>query len=99
MKIYTERLGGNVVQENVEIVELTFDTRQKSRFRATLANGHDIGADLPRTGILRHGSYIATQEGDVLRVDAKAEKLMKVEAPSSFDLLKAAYHLGNRHVP
>ncbi len=32
-------------------------------------------------------------------VDAKAEKLMKVEAPSSFDLLKAAYHLGNRHVP
>ena len=99
MKIYTERLEGNVVQENVEIVELTFDTRQKSRFRATLANGHDIGADLPRTGILRHGSYIATQEGDVLRVDAKAEKLMKVEAPSSFDLLKAAYHLGNRHVP
>lgn len=99
MKIYTERLEGNVVQENVEIVELTFDTRQKSRFRATLANGHDIGADLPRTGILRHGSYIATQEGDVLRVDAKAEKLMKVEAASSFDLLKAAYHLGNRHVP
>ncbi len=75
MKIYTERLEGNVVQENVEIVELTFDTRQKSRFRATLANGHDIGADLPRT---RHFKarlpYIATQEGDVLRVDAKAEK-------------------------
>ena len=99
MKIYTERLEGNVVQENVAVVELTFDTRQKSRFRATLSNGHDIGADLPRTGILRHGSYISTQEGDVLRVDAKAEKLMKVEAPSSFDLLKAAYHLGNRHVP
>ena len=99
MKIYTERLEGNVVQENVAVVELTFDTRQKSRFRATLSNGRDIGADLPRTGILRHGSYIGTQEGDVLRVDAKAEKLMKVEAPSSFDLLKAAYHLGNRHVP
>ncbi len=53
MKIYTERLEGNVVQENVAVVELTFDTRQKSRFRATLPNGHDIGADLPRTGILR----------------------------------------------
>ncbi|MDB0155943.1 urease accessory protein UreE, partial [Acinetobacter baumannii] len=78
---------------------LTFDTRQKSRFRAALASGVDIGADLPRTGILRSGSYIATQEGDVLRVDAKPERLMKVTAQTEFDLLKAAYHLGNRHVP
>ncbi|MEX7541738.1 urease accessory protein UreE, partial [Acinetobacter baumannii] len=64
-----------------------------------LASGVDIGADLPRTGILRSGSYIATQEGDVLRVDAKPEWLMKVTAQTEFDLLKAAYHLGNRHVP
>ena len=99
MKIYTERLEGNVVQENVEIVELTFDTRQKSRFRATLANGHDIGADLPRTGILRSGSFIATEQGDILRIDAKPERLMQVIAQSDFDLVKAAYHLGNRHVP
>ncbi|OTG79705.1 urease accessory protein UreE [Acinetobacter sp. ANC 5054] len=99
MKIYTERLEANVVQENVAVIELTFDTRQKSRFRATLFDGHEIGADLPRTGILRHGSFIATPQGDVLRVDAKPEKLMKIEANNSFDSLKAAYHLGNRHVP
>ena len=63
-----------------ETVELTFDTRQKSRFRATLANGTDIGADLPRTGILRSGSFIATNEGEVLRIDAKPEQLMQVTA-------------------
>ncbi|WP_428706060.1 urease accessory protein UreE, partial [Staphylococcus aureus] len=57
------------------------------------------GADLPRTGILRSGSYIATEQGEVLRIDAKPEKLMQVIASNSFDLLKAAYHLGNRHVP
>ncbi|HCK7399913.1 TPA: urease accessory protein UreE [Acinetobacter baumannii] len=99
MKIYTQRLEDISPDQAFETVELTFDTRQKSRFRAALASGVDIGADLPRTGILRSGSYIATQEGDVLRVDAKPERLMKVTAQTEFVLLKAAYHLGNRHVP
>ncbi|HAV5484410.1 urease accessory protein UreE [Acinetobacter baumannii] len=99
MKIYTQRLEDISPDQAFETVELTFDTRQKSRFRAVLASGVDIGADLPRTGILRSGSYIATQEGDVLRVDAKPERLMKVTAQTEFGLLKAAYHLGNRHVP
>mgnify|MGYP000913380861 FL=1 len=99
MKIYTQRLEDISPDQAFETVELTFDTPQKSRFRAALASGVDIGADLPRTGILRSGSYIATQEGDVLRVDAKPERLMKVTAQTEFDLLKAAYHLGNRHVP
>ncbi|WP_049067686.1 urease accessory protein UreE [Acinetobacter baumannii] len=99
MKIYTQRLEDISPDQAFETVELTFDTRQKSRFRAVLVSGVDIGADLPRTGILRSGSYIATQEGDVLRVDAKPERLMKVTAQTEFDLLKAAYHLGNRHVP
>ncbi|MDC4540489.1 urease accessory protein UreE [Acinetobacter baumannii] len=99
MKIYTQRLEDISPDQAFETVELTFDTRQKSRFRAALSSGVDIGVDLPRTGILRSGSYIATQEGDVLRVDAKPERLMKVTAQTEFDLLKAAYHLGNRHVP
>lgn len=99
MKIYTQRLENKIFDDNVESIELNFDTRQKSRFRATLKDMSDIGADLPRTGILRSGSYIATEAGEILRVDAKAEKLMQVSSNSSFDLLKAAYHLGNRHVP
>lgn len=99
MKIYTQRLDEISSDQSFETVELTFDTRQKSRFRATLMNEIDIGADLPRTGILRSGSFIATNDGDILRIDAKAERLMQVTAKTEFDLLKAAYHLGNRHVP
>jgi urease accessory protein len=99
MKIYTQRLEQLKHNERFETIELTFDVRQKSRFRATLQNGVDIGADLPRNGILRSGSYIATAQGDVLQVNAQAEKLMQVTAQTEFDLLKAAYHLGNRHVP
>lgn len=99
MNIYTQRIEHIPDGSAFETVELSFDTRQKSRFRATLTTGTDIGADLPRTGILRSGSYIATEHGEILRVDAKAERLMQVTAPTAFDLLKAAYHLGNRHVP
>lgn len=99
MKIYTQRLD-RVEQDSVfESIELNFDTRQKSRFRATLENGDDIGADLPRTGILRSGSLIATDCGEILKVEAKPEQLMTVTSADSFELLKAAYHLGNRHVP
>nr|WP_174506750.1 urease accessory protein UreE [Acinetobacter sp. Marseille-Q1620] len=99
MKIFTQRLEQVDDGAVFETVQLTFDTRQKSRFRATLQNGNDIGADLPRTGILRSGSYIATEQGEILRVDAKPEHLMQVTANTPFELLKAAYHLGNRHVP
>ncbi|WP_119025484.1 urease accessory protein UreE [Acinetobacter soli] len=99
MKIYTQRLDEISSDQAFETVELNFDTRQKSRFRATLKDGTDIGADLPRTGILRSGSFIATHDGDILRVDAKPERLMQVTAKTDFELLKAAYHLGNRHVP
>lgn len=99
MEIYTQRLETVTGDSDFDIIELNFDTRQKSRFRATLKNGVDIGADLPRTGILRSGSYIATESGNILRVEAQTEKLMKVSASHEFDLLKAAYHLGNRHVP
>ena len=99
MNIYTQRIEQIATGSTFDTIELTFDTRQKSRFRATLNNGTDIGADLPRTGILRSGSFIATESGDLLRIDAKAERLMQVVAQTDFDLLKAAYHLGNRHVP
>ncbi|KAA8734954.1 urease accessory protein UreE [Acinetobacter qingfengensis] len=99
MKIYTQRLEQITQEQAFDQVELTFDIRQKSRFRATLNNGVDIGIDLPRTGILRSGSYIVSEQGDVLRIDAKPEELMQITAKTDFELLKAAYHLGNRHVP
>ena len=74
MKIYTQRIEHISEGRDFDTVELSFDTRQKSRFRATLKNAEDIGADLPRTGILRSGSFIATEQGDVLRGDAKPER-------------------------
>jgi urease accessory protein len=100
MNLYTHRHPTSYNPEGqVDTLALPFDTRQKSRFRATLASGVDIGVDLPRTGVLRSGAYIATSTGDTLQIIAAPETVMQAVAPDPFTLLKAAYHLGNRHVP
>lgn len=100
MNLYTLRLPTEgSPKPAAETLALPFDTRQKSRFRATLTSGIDIGVDLPRTGVLRSGAYIATETGDVLQIVAAPETVMQAVAPDAFTLLKAAYHLGNRHVP
>lgn len=100
MQIYTQRLAADFEpQGETASIALSYDTRQKCRFRATLASGEDVGVDLPRTGVLRGGAYVASESGDVLQVLAADEKLLAVTANEPFDLLKAAYHLGNRHVP
>jgi urease accessory protein len=99
MKIYTQRLEQLAAGQTAERLALNFDTRQKSRFRAVLADGSAIGVDLPRTGILRAGALIATEAGELLQIEALPEHLMQISAQTNFDLLKAAYHLGNRHVP
>jgi len=80
-------------------LELPFDLRQKSRFRATLANGEEASVVLPRGEILRGGDRLATSDGRVIAVTAKPERLLHAECDSPHALARAAYHLGNRHVP
>jgi urease accessory protein len=75
-----------------------FQLRQKSRARVTLASGAEIGLYLERGTILRHGDCLRTHSGRVVRVEAAPEQVLTVRADSPLVLLRAAYHLGNRHV-
>ena len=75
---------------------LPFDSRQKSRLKTQLVSGEEVGLMLPRGEILRGGDLVTASDGRVIEVIAEPEKLLHVEADS---LAKAAYHLGNRHVP
>jgi urease accessory protein len=80
-------------------LKLPFELRQKSRLRTTLVSGEEVGLVLPRGEILRGGDLVTASDGRVIEVLAAPEKLLHVEAASPTDLAKAAYHLGNRHVP
>ena len=83
-------------------VELDWDTRQKSRFDATDSSGRRLGVFLPRGTVVRGGDVLVAEDGSLLAVRAAPQAVMVVRAcaehGSPFDLLRAAYHLGNRHV-
>jgi urease accessory protein len=55
---------------------------------------------LPRGTVLRDRDLLTTDTGeDLVLVIAKPEPVLTVVGKTPLDLLKAAYHLGNRHVP
>ena len=84
-------------------VSLDWDVRQKSRFDATDSEGRRLGVFLPRGTVVRGGDALLTQDGSLLRAIAAPQPVLRVtpcaEHGSAFDLTRAAYHLGNRHVP
>ncbi len=82
-----------------EHLVLPFELRQKSRLRTRLASGEEIGLFLARGTILRGGDCLQAEDGRIVLVVAADEATMRVTALLARDLNRAAYHLGNRHVP
>jgi len=80
-------------------LELPFDSRQKSRLRTKLSSGEEVALMLPRGEILRGGDLVTASDGRVIEIVSSMEKILHIEAKTPQDLAKAAYHLGNRHVP
>ena len=84
-------------------VELDWDVRQKSRIEATDSLGRALNVFLPRGTVLRGGDVLVAEDGSLVRVKAAPQPVLVVthctDHGTPFDLLRAAYHLGNRHVP
>ena len=83
-------------------VELDWDVRQKSRFDATDSQGRALGVFLPRGSVVRGGDVLVAEDGSLILVRAALQPVLVVkhcsEHGAPFDLLRAAYHLGNRYV-
>ena len=111
MPVFTQRLDAEqlndnqlqqlkIQQEAGNYLSLDFDTRQRSRFKADTQSGITIGVDLPRTKTLKSGCVLADANSNLMQVFAADQSLSQVTAlGDGFLLMKAAYHLGNRHVP
>jgi urease accessory protein len=84
-------------------VELDWDLRQKSRLEATDSAGRSIGVFLPRGSVLRGGDVLVAEDGSLVQVRSAPQQVLRIthciNHGSPFDLIRAAYHLGNRHVP
>ena len=78
---------------------LPFDLRRKSRLHVRLESGADAALILERGGVLRDGDRLRAEDGRIVLVQAAEEATLHVTASDPRDLARAAYHLGNRHVP
>lgn len=97
MLMICNRVSGAVVVD--DYLALPFYLRQKSRQRVTLASGREAGLKLVRGSILRDGEYLVASDQTVVKVIASPQLVYQVVADTPFNLMRAAYHLGNRHVP
>lgn len=93
-------LAPAVLRRAPEVV-LDWDVRQKSRFEATDSQGRSLAVLLGR-GAVRGGDVLVAEDGSLVRVVAARQPVLVVrhcpQHGTAFDLLRAAYHLGNRHV-
>ena len=96
-----------VLVKRASTVELDWDIRQKSRFDCTDSLGRILGVFLPRGTLVRGGDVLLAEDGSMVKVIAAPQAVLRITACTShdiahgspFELMRAAYHLGNRHVP
>jgi urease accessory protein len=83
-------------------VSLDWEVRQKSRFEAQDSAGRTLAVFLPRGTVVRDGDVLVVEDGSLVTARAAPQPVMVVRHCSQHgqpsDLLRAAYHLGNRHV-
>jgi urease accessory protein len=101
IEIHTRMIidGSSNTAGSREQLRLPFELRQKSRLRTKLLSGEEVWLLLPRGEILRGGDLLQGTDGRVVEVVAEPEQVLHVECRDATALARAAYHLGNRHVP
>ena len=97
--IAVHRRGRWPEEEALDTVTLTFVDRHRRRIRLVAASGQVYLLDLPRAHHLIDGDGLELEGGGYLRVSAAAETLFEITAANRKDLLRIAWHLGNRHLP
>jgi urease accessory protein len=87
------------VADAIDSVSLDFDRRFRRRYLLQSESGQDILLDLPQAVRLRQDDGLVLPDGRIVRVCAKPEKLLEITAADPHVLMRAAWHLGNRHLP
>jgi len=77
---------------------LDFDARHRRRIRLAADQGEDVLLDLPKAVAMADGDGLQLEDGRWLKVQAAAEMLVEVRHKDPYQLMRLAWHLGNRHV-
>jgi len=84
---------------NTDTVALDFDARHRRRLQMKGLRGLEFLLDLPEAVALRNGDGLELEDGRVILVKAAPEPLVEIAAATPANLLRLAWHLGNRHLP
>jgi urease accessory protein len=79
-------------------VHLDFESRSKSRLLLRLDNGEPAALIVERGRLLRGGEKVILEDGRTVEIVASDEPLLEAVSGDPLLIVKAAYHLGNRHV-
>jgi urease accessory protein len=80
-------------------LSLDFDARHRRRIRLTTDQGDDVLLDLPKAVAMADGDALQLEDGRLLKVRAVAEAVVEVRHNELNQLMRLAWHLGNRHLP
>jgi len=96
----TELVGSGAVTAVDGVLTLPFADRRRSRLRTRLDDGREAALLLRHGTVLRDGDRLRAEGGGaVISVRAADETLSWATTSDPLLLARAAYHLGNRHVP
>lgn len=100
MRTFTSVVPVSRAPEPTLSIELGYEQRRRARLRVVLPNGEAIGLQLERGSVLREGDCLRSEDGSTYaRVKAAPEQVSRALTSDPHLLARAAYHLGNRHVP
>ncbi|MDR6287855.1 urease accessory protein [Inquilinus ginsengisoli] len=80
-------------------VVLDFDSRHRRRIVLYGEAGTVVLLDLSAAVHLRHGDGLVAEDDSIVLVAAAPERLVEIQADSQAELIRIAWHLGNRHLP
>ena len=98
MLTLTQRLPANADAVVSHTLSLTAEERTRSNYRFETEAGQVLLLRLPRGTVLRDRDLLQSENDILVRIIAKPEPVLTVTARNPLELLRAAYHLGNRHV-
>ncbi|GLQ32620.1 urease accessory protein UreE [Litoribrevibacter albus] len=78
---------------------LPFDERKRGRLKTVTASGEDVGIFVERGEVMRDGTLLKAESGDIFQVVAANEEVTTASTADAHLFARACYHLGNRHVP
>ncbi len=81
-----------------DTVTLDYDGRHRRRIVMTGGSGAAYLLDLSEATHLRDGDGLVLPDGGVVRVSAQPEPLLEITAHGAAQLIRLAWHIGNRHL-